>query len=343
MSWGIRLAKGVGVVAVASLGIAGCENMPVKTGDENAKTVATGSAGGANGENVNKELERCARPFGTVSIVEDQQSEWYRYLTREYHLTSTVPVLRLLIQQSNCFIVVDRGRAMNNMMQERELMQSGELRAGSNFGKGQMVSADYSITPEVLFSQKGTGGIGGGLGGWVGAIAAVAGSIKTNEAATLLMLTDNRSGVQVGVAEGSASNTDFALGGLLVGGGAGGALGGYTNTPQGKVIAGAFMDAYNQLVKATRNYSPQTMGDRGMGTGGRLTVEGASQQGGYQGQKLGFKQAQQKLIDLGYLQGAADGKMGAKTREAIQAYQRDRGLPVTGMMDDATNAELSKP
>lgn len=343
MSWGIRLAKGVGVVAVASMGIAGCENMPVKLGDESAKTVATGSAGGASSENVNKELERCASPFGTVTIVEDQKSEWYRYLTGEYRLTSTVPILRLLIQQSNCFIVVDRGRAMNNMMQERELMQSGELRAGSNFGKGQMVSADYSITPEVLFSQKDTGGVGAGVGGWVGVVAAVAGSIKTNEAAALLMLTDNRSGVQVGVAEGSASNTDFALGGLLGGGGLGGGLGGYTNTPQGKVIAGAFMDAYNQLVRIIRNYSPQSMGDRGMGTGGRLAVEGASQQGGYQGQKLSFKQAQQKLIDLGYLQGAADGKMGAKTRDAIRAYQRDRGLPVTGMIDDATNAELSKP
>ncbi|MBD3816913.1 MAG: peptidoglycan-binding protein [Halothiobacillus sp.] len=343
MTWGDRLARGVGVVALASLGIAGCENMPVKLGEDSAKTVATGSAGGASSENANKQLEHCDRPFGTVAIVEDQQSEWYRYLTQQYHLTSTVPVLRLLIQQSNCFIVVDRGRAMNNMMQERGLMQSGELRAGSNFGKGQMVSADYSITPEVLFSQKGTGGIGGGLGGWVGVVAAVAGSIKTNEAATLLMLTDNRSGVQVAAAEGSAANTDFALGGLLGVGVLGAGLGGYTNTPEGKVVAGAFMDAYNQLVKAVRNYSPQTMGDRGMGTGGRLTVDGASQQGGYQGQKLSLKKAQQKLIGLGYLQGTADGKMGAKTRQAIQDFQRDRGLPVTGVLDGATHAELSKP
>ncbi len=327
---------------LAAIGLGGCENNPVKMGDEKAKTVATGSAAGATSEGENQQLERCAKPFGTVTIVEDQNAEWYRYLTGQYRLTSTVPVLRLIIQQSNCFIVVDRGRAMNNMMQERELMQSGELRAGSNFGKGQMVSADYSITPEVLFSEKGTGGIGAGVGGWVGVIAGIAGSIKTNEAATLLMLTDNRSGVQVSVAEGSASNTDFALGGLLAGGVAGGGLGGYTNTPQGKVIAGAFMDAFNKLVIAIRNYNPQSMGDRGMGTGGRLTVDGASQQGGYQGQRLTTKEAQQKLISMGYMQGKADGNLNAKTREALQAYQRERGLPVTGRLDDATQAELSK-
>ncbi len=332
----------LGMAALLLPVLAGCENNPVKVGDDSARTVATGSAGGATSEGENQQLEKCAKPFGTVTIVEEQQSEWYQYLTREYRLTSTVPVLRLLIQQSNCFIVVDRGRAMNNMMQERALMQSGEMRAGSNFGKGQMVSADYSITPEVLFSQKGTGGIGAGLGGWVGLAAGIAGSIKTNEAATMLMLTDNRSGVQVGVAEGAASNTDFALGTLLFGGVAGGGLGGYTNTPQGKVIAGAFMDAYNKLVIATRNYSPQTMGDRGLGTGGKLAVDGASQQGGYQGQRLSLKEAQNKLISLGYFDGRADGKLSAKTREALSAFQGERGIPVTGRLDDATQAELSR-
>ena len=330
----------LGVATLSFLALSGCENNPVKVGDDSARTVATGSAGGATSSDENQQLEKCAKPFGTVTIVEDQQSEWYQYLTREYRLTSTVPVLRLLIQQSNCFIVVDRGRAMNNMMQERALMQSGEMRAGSNFGKGQMVSADYSITPEVLFSQKGTGGVGAGLGGWIGLAAGIAGSIKTNEAATMLMLTDNRSGVQVGVAEGAASNTDFALGALFVGGSAGGGLGGYTNTPQGKVIAGAFMDAYNKLVIATRNYSPQSMGDRGLGTGGKLTVDGASQQGGYQGQRMTLKQAQQKLISMGYYDGRADGKLSAKTREALSAFQSERGIPVTGRLDDATNAEL---
>ena len=329
-------------VFVACCGLIGCVSAPVKTGNSSAKTVATGAAGGANSENVNEQLERCPAPFGTIAIVENQDSDWYRYLTEEYKLTSTVPVLRLLIQQSNCFIVVDRGKAMHNMMQERALMQSGELRAGSNMGKGQMVAADYALTPEVIFSEKGTGGVGAGLGGWIGVAAGVLGSAKKNEASTLLMLTDTRSGVQVGVAEGSASNIDFALASFFVGGSAGGGWGGYTNTPLGKVIAAAFMDAYNQLVRAARQYQPQSMGDRGLGTGGRLNVEGSSQAGGYQGQKISLKQAQQKLIQMGYLSGKADGVMGAKTKGALMAFQADRGIPVTGLLDATTQAELLK-
>lgn len=85
------------------------------------------------------------------------------------HLGSTTPVLKLLVQQSNCFMVVERGQAMNNMMQERALQESGELRQQSNFGKGQLVSADYSMSPSITFSQNDAGGLGAGLGhlpGW---------------------------------------------------------------------------------------------------------------------------------------------------------------------------------
>jgi len=331
------------LAAIAST-LAGClGSMPVSSGDAGAKTVATGAAGGATAENANKQLERCDRPFGTIAVVEDQNAQWYHILSGQYRLTSTVPVLRLLMQQSNCFIVVERGRAMNNMQQERALQQSGELRTGSNFGKGQMVSADYSMTPEVLFSERGTGGLGaiaGAVGG--GVAGAIVGNMKTNEAATLLTLVDNRSGVQVGVAEGSAKNTDFGLGGLIGGGSAAAGLGGYTNTPQGKVIAGAFMDSYNQLVRAMRSYQGQTMGDRGLGTGGRLAVDGATQPAGYSGGKMGLREAQAKLNQLGFDAGAPDGKMGAKTQNALREYQTERNIPVTGRLDAATQAELLK-
>jgi len=330
-------------LAGAAAILSGCDSMPIKMGDAGAKTPATGAAGGATTENASGQLERCDRSLGTIAVIEDQNASWYHILSGQYRLTSTVPVLRLLIQQSNCFIVVDRGRAMGNMQQERALQQSGELRAGSNFGKGQMVSADYSLTPEVLFSERGTGGLGaaaGAIGG--GVVGALVGNIKTNEAATLLTLVDNRSGVQVGAAEGSSKNTDFGLGGLIGGGGAAAGLGGYTNTPQGKVIAGAFMDSYNQLVRALRNYKAQSMGDRGLGTGGRLGVEGASQPVGYSGGTMGLRDAQMKLNKLGFDAGTPDGKMGGKTQSALRQYQAERNIPVTGRLDAATQAELLK-
>ncbi|MNQ46378.1 hypothetical protein D3C85_601910 [compost metagenome] len=144
-----------------------------------------------------------------------------------------------------------------------------------------MVASDYGLSPEIVFSNNDAGGIGGALGGLVGggrgrAIAAVGASLQTKEASALLTLIDNRSGVQVAAAEGSASKTDFAgFGGLGGRGGAGG-IGGYTNTAQGKVIAAAFMDAFNQMVRSLRNYKAQTVRGQGLGGGGRLGVDGGA-------------------------------------------------------------------
>lgn len=270
-------------VAASTLFLAGCQTTDMQMGSQSAKTVATGSAAGSSSANASSALERCASPLGTVSLIENQSAGWYTIITGEYKLPPTSTLLRLLIQQSNCFIVVERGAAgMNAMNRERALMQSGEMRRGSNFGAGQMVASDYGISPEVIINNSDAGGMGAALGGVVGrgrygaALAGLGGSLQTKEASTMLTLIDNRSGVQVGVSEGSASKTDF--GGFLngVGGGAAGGIGGYSRTPQGKVIAAAFMDSYNQLVISLRNYKAQAVQGQGLGGGGRLGVDGGA-------------------------------------------------------------------
>jgi len=241
-----------------------------------SKGAVTGAAGGATSEGANSTLERCDQALGTVGVVEDQNAGWYRTL-QSYKLGSTVPVLRMMIQQSNCFVVVERGVAMQNMQMERQLQRSGEMREGSNMGAGQMVAADYTMSPSIQFSQN-TGGIGGALGGLsrsLGALGALAGGIKTSEAATTLIMIDNRSGVQLAAAEGTAKNTDFALFGTAYGWAGAGAAGGYSSTPEGKIIIAAFADSYSQLVKAVRNYRAQTV-KGGLGTGGALGVQGGS-------------------------------------------------------------------
>jgi hypothetical protein len=150
----------------------------------------TGSAGGATSQNASAKLEHCDQTPGTVAVIEDQAAPWYYRLTREYKLTSTVPLIRLLIQQSNCFVVVERGRAFGAMQTERALQQSGELRQGSNFGQGQIVAADYSLNPMITFSQKDTKGLGGALAvvPYAGLLGAVAGGLRTNEASTTLTM-----------------------------------------------------------------------------------------------------------------------------------------------------------
>lgn len=254
--------------------LVGCLASNPIMGGSSGNTV-TGSAAGGSSQGNNSELESCDESLGTLGLFENTSQPWWRDYRRRYpDLGSTTPVIRLMIQQSNCFVIVERGRAMDAMNRERQLMQSGQLRSGSNIGGGQMVAADYTLSPEVHFSAKGTKGlqaVGGALLGSIGAL--VGGGMKKNEASTTLLLIENRSGVQVSSSIGSAGNYDYNVLGGMFAGFAGGGARAFTDTPEGKVITAAFADSYNQMVKALRNYKAQTV-KGGLGKGGRLKVGG---------------------------------------------------------------------
>jgi hypothetical protein len=216
-----------------------------------------GSTGPSGSQGAASDLERCDKPMGTVAVVEPQ--DYVMQALSRYRLGSPSGLIRLMIQQSNCFLVVERGKGMQNLMQERSLAQSGQLRQGSNMGGGQMITADYILTPAVVFSQDDAGGVGGGLGMLPGAFGApgrlfgaVAGGLQFKEAQTSMLLADARSSLQVAAAEGSAKKADFRLGGILGGGGLVGGLGGYEKTAEGKVIAASLADNYNGIVRAVR-------------------------------------------------------------------------------------------
>ena len=221
-------------------------------------SAAQGSAGPQGAQNASAQLEKCDAPKGTLAVVE-AQNQVIASLGR-YGLQSPTGLIRMIVQQSNCFQVVERGVAMQNMMQERALAAGGQMQSDQNIGKGQMVAADFIVTPNVVFSEGNAGGVGGAIGGLFGrlggvgaVVGAVAGGLKFKEAQTSMLLADTRSGIQVAAAEGSAKQTDFNLGGALFGGGGGAALGGYTNTNEGKVITASFLDNWNNIVRAIRN------------------------------------------------------------------------------------------
>jgi len=164
-------------------------------------SVVQGSAGTSGGAGDNG-LQHCGKALAAIAVVEPQD-EIIASL-RRYNLSSPVSLIRLMIQQSNCFIVVERGVGMRNMMQERQLASAGELRQESNVGAGQMVTADFILTPSVVFAENNAGGIGGG--GFLRrapVVGAIAGGLKFKEAQTSMLVADARSGVQVAAAEGS--------------------------------------------------------------------------------------------------------------------------------------------
>lgn len=217
--------------------------------------LATGSVTLAHAEDGASQVEHCSRALGTIAVSEPQ-GPGYSQLS-SYGLGSPVAVLRMMIQQSGCFTVVERGAALNNIQQERALQQNGELQGGSNMGKGQMQAADFVMTPSVQFAQN-SGGVGGALSRWggggiLGVVGGIAGGLKFKEAQTSLTIADVRSSIQVAAAEGTAKKTDFSVSGWSWGGASYGNLGGYTDTPEGKVVAASLLDNYNKIVLAIRD------------------------------------------------------------------------------------------
>jgi Bacterial SH3 domain/Curli production assembly/transport component CsgG len=200
------------------------------------------------------QLEKCERPIGSIALAEPRQ-EYMVYFSR-YSLGSPTALLRMMVQQSKCFVVLERGAGMEVMKGERALAEGGEGQEGSNMGKGQMVLADFVMNPALQVVDNNAGGAGGAIGGIgrrLGGIGAIAGGVKFKEASTTILIADARTTVQVAAAEGKAKKTDFSLGMFGWAGGVVGGGGAYTSTAEGKIIAASFMDNYNTIVKQLRD------------------------------------------------------------------------------------------
>jgi hypothetical protein len=212
----------------------------------------------AHAQSVSKgAIEKCSKNLGTLAVTEPQ-SHMLASLGR-YELGSPTTMLRMIVEESGCFTVVERGVAMNNIRQERELANAGQLQQGSNVGGGQLQAADFVLTPSVQFSSD-TGGVSGAVGGLLnrfggalGALGGLAGGLKFKEAETTILVADVRSGIQVASAQGNAKKMDFSLDGWGWGGFGWASAGGYSKTPEGKLIAASLLDNYNKVVQTIRD------------------------------------------------------------------------------------------
>lgn len=202
-------------------------------------------------------LPHCAKSLGTIAIVEPEHNWW-----QQIQVQSPEALIKIYIQQSKCFTIVDRGRGFALAQQERALAGGGELRKGSNLGKGQMKAADYLITPDIVSNNNNAGG--NALGGILGAVVPGIGGIIASQitlsdktAEVTLSVTDVRSGEEKAMTQGSARKTDLGFGaaGIGVGAGSGGigfagaGASSYSNTEIGQVLAMAYLDAYAKLIE----------------------------------------------------------------------------------------------
>lgn len=266
-----RQIKGISLI-IAIAASSGCA--PIR-GNEN---IITGSAAGATSVNANKSLEHCLKPMGTLAVNNAQ-------LTGSNNVTTIDPLIRLAVQQSNCFVITSIGNQTTEAILDRiteKQRNSGEIRKNSKQEKGQQVAADYLLDPQISIinnnkADTGNSNLESALVNIRQLTNAVSGNIESKSTDVALTLTDIRSRVQIAVSQGSA--TASSLNGSDTGafnGWArffeGGNLGIYSRTPDGVSTVAAFFEAYNNVVRSIRNYQAQEV-EGEMGKGGRLKVK----------------------------------------------------------------------
>lgn len=211
------------------------------------------------------EIPVCDKKIGTLAVIEPENKWW-----TQYNLESPEALIKVFVSQSKCFTLLDRGKGLDAAKSERALASDGEMRGGSNIGKGQMKAADYVLTPDIVNKNansggKKFGGIAGGLLGHKAGVLLGGVNLKSKTADVVLTMTDVRSTEVVATVEGHAKKTDLgwgAAGGMFGGGGfAAAGAASYANTEIGQVVTMAYLDAYVKLVDEVQKNTPDAKAD----------------------------------------------------------------------------------
>ena len=204
------------------------------------------------------EIPVCARPIGTIAIVEPDTQWW-----RELNLGSPEAIIKVFVQQSHCFTLVNRGRSLQSRAMEKALAEQGELQGGAAVAqKGQVKAAQFFLEPNIVSANRNSGGggvgaaagaLGGLFGGFGHTVGALAGGINVKKGeANVTLSVVNAATTEENVVEGYFRKRDlsFALGGGAGWWGGFAAAGGtgYQNTEIGQIIVLAYLDAYKKLV-----------------------------------------------------------------------------------------------
>ena len=159
-------------IAMALLG--GCAT----SGDASTPS-SSGAAGGSTAVGADSKLQTCAAPMGTIRLQDGNEpasspdadkptnevaanivavlNALPSWATNRPDKTAapsgsaSLDSMRLLIQQSNCFVILDRGGSEIASDDEKRRGRNGrEMRANANLGPGQEVAADYVLRATVV-------------------------------------------------------------------------------------------------------------------------------------------------------------------------------------------------
>ena len=266
-------------------------------------------------------LAQCGGGGGIIDVVEDTSQNWYQLLTTQYQLPATTPLLQQLSQLSGCFKLPDPERSYK--LSVYGAMQSQTDRAlYGDLGSDWDIA--YILTPSINFAPVIDAGTG----------------MRKLES-VVLTLTDARSGAKVAVSLGSPGKNVSLAALIRRSYGAPAAdmeeldyLDRWHSTPEGTAVSGAFIDAFNQMILAAGKHDLERAAEMGRRTGYVRDLPTAV--------LMPVRQAQMRLAELKFYAGAIDGVAGVDMAKALSAFQRAKGLRVTGELDVASSAALAR-
>lgn len=240
------------LIILLSLSIIGCSkpnNITKFNKDEDSKAF-----------NKNNQLEKCTKPLGTLIVNDGRNTDWFKYFNSSTKVTTFESLIRLAVQQSNCFII----RSVGNNRTDRRISRitnmlnnSGECRAGYEY-RHRRVFADYYLETKVIIDSS-DGLLLNGILGEFGVMGQIIGGIREiNPSEVTLTLSDLRLVRKITISEGgsTSNNYDTAIDRLL-GDRIPRNLGGFETTASGRATIAAFLVAYNDMVRSLKNYKVQ--------------------------------------------------------------------------------------
>lgn len=219
---------------------------------------------------------KCGDNAGSLRIVEpdDGMGAW-----ASYGLPAPTRMLRVLVNDSKCFTVLDRGVGFAAAQAERELASGGHLQEGQNIGAGQMRGADFILIPDIVSQNANAGGMniggsasnGGRKRGLMGSMLNVAtlgvsGKLSTQKqtAEVVLTLVNVRTSEQMISVSGEAKITDKAWAAAVAASNVQGSarvnVGSWENTEIGKVIKEAYEEAFSRMVSQINRRKDEIQG-----------------------------------------------------------------------------------
>lgn len=241
------------VVKGAAYGLAMAGLLAAGSVEAGTETRVTSGRGGPSMQEAQAQAYNGPKARIAVARFEDKtHGRWYNKDIGD----GMADMLTTALFNSNRFIVLERGGAFNDVLEEQDLGASGRIRSDTAAPTGELEGAELMVVAAVTELEGDAGGTRGGVGGGArGVLGAVFGGTKKAHIAIDLRIVDTRTGRIVAANSVEGEARDFNVGGALAGFTGSAVLGGglqhWKNTPLEKALRAVIDKSVQFVVQRT--------------------------------------------------------------------------------------------